>query len=194
MRVHLVRHGECDGTGAVLHGRAAGVALNRAGRRQAVRTARRLADEPLAAIYTSPVERAQETAGIIAALHDLTPITHDGFIEIDYGDWTGRDLRELDGDEHWRAYNVSRSTTAPPRGEHPLAVQSRAVEALEVLRRMHADERIVVVSHADVIRAVVASVLGFSLENSLRLEIAPASVTMLQLNEGWPQVLSLGTR
>lgn len=193
MRVHLVRHGECDGTGAVLHGRAAGVSLNRIGRRQAVRTARRLASEPVTAVYTSPIDRAHETASILAALHDLSVIVHEAFTEIDYGDWTGRDFNELTEDETWRAYNISRSATAPPHGEHPLAVQARATEALDVLRRLHHDETIVVVTHADVIRAIIAHVLGFSLENSLRLEIAPASVSTLHLHDGWPQVLSIGT-
>lgn len=194
MRVHLVRHGACDGTGAVLHGRAAGVSLNAEGRSQARGTAQLLASEPVRAVYTSPIERAAQTAAVIAEPHGLAPLLLNQFIEIDYGEWTGRAFGELADDPLWQQYNRARTTTAPPGGEHPVEVQRRAAAGLRTLLDQHEDDTVVVVSHADVIRAVLAELLGFPLDNALRLAVAPASVSTVLLQRDWLQVLQIGVQ
>lgn len=181
--VLLIRHATCDPVGRQLAGRASGVSLNASGRDQAVRLAAWLAPLSLAAVYASPLARARETAAYLAEPRRLGVVEHDGFTEIEFGAWTGRELESLEGDAHWQRFNGFRSLTRPPGGELMLEAQTRAVRALGDLAARHADERIAVVSHADVLRAAVAFFAGAPLDLFSRLEISPASVTTLELHE-----------
>jgi probable phosphomutase (TIGR03848 family) len=190
-RVLLIRHARCDETGRRLHGRAPGVRLNGDGERDARDLAARLAGEQLAAVYTSPVERARQTAGPIAGRHQLVPVQVDAFTEIDFGGWTGRTLEDLQSDEEWAAFNSLRSVTRAPAGELMLETQQRAVSALLNLRQRHQHQVFAIVSHADVLRAIIAYVLGMPLDHLLRLEIAPASVSVVHFHGRWPQLLHL---
>jgi len=176
----------------VLHGRAPGIALDRSGRSQAVAVARRLAREPVLALHTSPIERAAETAAIIGGLQGVQPIVDEGFTEVDYGAWTLCSIEELAADPAWQAYNAARGTTSPPGGEHPRAMQQRVVEALLSLPLRYPEGAVIVVTHAEPIRAIVAHVLDTTLERSLRLEIAPASVTTLLLRDDVMQLQCVG--
>jgi ribonuclease H / adenosylcobalamin/alpha-ribazole phosphatase len=174
----------CDGTGHVLAGRAAGVSLNAEGRSQAARLAERLRDEPLRAIYSSPLERALDTARAIGKPHRLTPCVDAALNEIDFGEWTGCALDELDSLGAWRDWNERRHAACIPGGERMRDVQARAVGTIEELRERHPKATAVIVSHGDVIKAAVAHYLGMSLDNIGRFDIDPASITTLEM-EPW---------
>lgn len=190
-RVLLIRHASCEETGRRLHGRTPGVRLSPNGVREAQDLAERLRDVPVCAVYTSPVERAVQTARAVAGPHALEPVTDPAFEEIDFGSWTGRTISALEGEAAWASFNALRSLSRAPAGELMLETQMRAVNGLIALRGRHEGETFAVVSHADVLRAVIAYLLGMPLDHVLRLEIAPASVSTVRFNGAWPQLLHL---
>jgi len=187
----LVRHALCDPVGTAITGRAAGVMLNAAGQEQAARLGVRLRALPIDAVYSSPLERARQTAAPLAAAHGVGVEVLDGVGEIDFGEWTGRTFVELDGGAAWRRFNSFRSGTRVPGGELIAEVQARAVAALDTLRERHPDAMVAVVSHGDVIRAALAYYLGTPLDLMQRLEIDPASVSTVVLDADGVRVVRL---
>ncbi|MGI8508082.1 MAG: histidine phosphatase family protein [Gemmatimonadaceae bacterium] len=187
----LVRHAMCDSVGHSLSGRAPGVSLNAEGQAQAARLARRFVGHHIAAIYTSPLDRACETAAAIANVVDRTPVTMTGLNEIDFGEWTGCTFDELKLVDQWKRFNAHRSTTRIPGGETMLEAQARAVAAVEALRVNHPAVSVVAVSHSDMIKAVLAHYAGIALDDLMRIEIAPASVSILSLTEWGDSVVRL---
>ncbi len=185
----LIRHGANDFIGNTLVGRRPGVSLNAEGRAQAEALADRLGRLPIDALYSSPLERARETAAPLADRLGLEVRTCEGIHEIDPGDWTGLTLDELRGLPEWSAYSAYRSGTRCPNGELLLDVQARFVTALERLRADHPGEVLALFSHADPIRIALAYYLGMPLDHVLRLDIAPASVSVLTLSDWGPRVL-----
>jgi probable phosphomutase (TIGR03848 family) len=181
--IFLIRHGETDAVGKTLAGWLPGVHLNQAGIAQAERLAERLPAARIAAIYSSPLERAIETAQPLAGKLGIEPIRREALGEIRFGDWTGREIQELEGDPEWQRFNSFRSSTRAPGGELILEVQVRIVTELTELRRRHPDEAVAVVSHGDVIRAAVAHYAGIPLDLFQRFEISPGSVSILRLSE-----------
>lgn len=190
-RLLLVRHALCEGVGDRLIGRTPGVSLDDRGRAQARELAAMLRHEPITAVHTSPVQRAVETAVALAEPHGLEPAGQEAFTEVDFGDWTGRTIRDLEGDPTWRDFNTMRGTTRIPGGELMAETQLRAVRGLLQVAGEHAGETVAVVSHADVLRALLTHLLGMPLDHMLRLEVAPASVSTVVLHGTWPQVLAL---
>lgn len=193
----LVRHATTDAVGRVLAGRAGGHSLNAAGMREARRLAERLAAEPVRAVYASPLERTMETAAAVAEPHGLTVQALPGVQEIDFGEWTERSFEELEQDGRWREWNERRGGASAPGGESMRNVQVRAVSALvEVVGPAAAlsGGAAVVVSHADVIRAMLAHWLQMPLDLLLRLEVSPASVSAVSLEGGVPRVLWMNER
>ena len=191
MRLFLVRHATCDPVGHSLSGRRPGVGLNAAGRAQAAALGRRLASAPLTAVHSSPLARALETAAALAAPHRLTPHVEPGLAELDFGAWTGRVIDGLRGDGAWTHFNAYRSGTRAPGGELALEAQSRAVAAVLRLADASPDGCVAVVSHADVLKAVVGHLLGVPIDLQHRLEIAPASVTEAELSPWGARVLGV---
>ena len=191
MRLFLVRHAMCDPVGRSLSGRRRGVGLNAAGRAQAAGIARRLAGAPLTAVHSSPLARALETAAAVAAPHALTPCVEPGLAELEFGAWTGREIEGLRGEEQWTHFNAYRSGTRAPGGELALEAQSRAVSAVLRLASTHADGCVAVVSHADVLKAVLGHLLGVPLDLQHRMELAPASVSEAELEPWGARVLSV---
>lgn len=171
----------CDPVGHRLVGRTAGISLNAAGRVQAEQLARRFAGSDIAAVYTSPLDRARETASAIGSIVHRDPVDLAALNEIDFGAWTGCTFDELAPLPEWQRFNAHRSTTRIPGGELMLEAQARAVAAVEQLRQRHADETVVAVSHSDMIKAVLAHYAGIALDNLLRVDIDPASVSVLLL-------------
>lgn len=167
--------------------------LSAAGREQAAVLTEQFASTRLAAIYTSPLRRAADTADLIARPHLLQPVVMDAFTEVDYGDWTGAAVADLEDDADWRDYNTLRGMTRIPGGELILETQARAVAGLLEVQRRHEERTILVVSHADVIRAILGHLLGIPMDHLLRLEIAPASVSTIELAGAWPRVLCMGS-
>lgn len=182
VRVLLVRHANGPHVGRILAGRAGGSALDDAGHAQAEQLAARLARWGVTAIRSSPLERALRTAQPLADLLGLDVQPCDAFTELDYGEWTGVEYGLLGDDPAWRDYNGFRSATRIPGGETMLEAQARAVGELLGWRDRHPDGTVVVVSHADVIRSVLAYFLGMPLDLAQRLAVDPASVSELELH------------
>ncbi|WP_158046108.1 histidine phosphatase family protein [Skermanella pratensis] len=190
--IHLVRHGEHDLSPGLLAGRTPGVPLSGRGIEQARRTAERLAQAGgIAAVYSSPLERTSRTAGIIADRLGLPAEISVALIEIDFGDWTGRPFAELNTREDWRRWNHFRSGTRPPGGETMAEVQARVLGFIEKLVARGPRSSAVLVSHCDVIRAVLAHCLGMPLDLLLRLEVATASVSTVEIGPWGPRILRI---
>ncbi|MCR0982865.1 histidine phosphatase family protein [Roseomonas populi] len=187
----LLRHAAHDRVGSTLCGRMPGVTLGETGRAQAAALAGHLARARIEAVHSSPMERAQETAAPVASQLGLGVRTDEAFTEIDFGTWTGRSFEALNGDPDWVRWNTHRATAGTPGGETMAAAQARAVAGAERLRAANPEGRIAVVSHADVIKAVLAHFLRLSLDEIHRFEIAPASISALALWEGDGKVLSM---
>jgi probable phosphoglycerate mutase len=190
----LVRHATGDHVGRVLAGRAPGVRLSEAGRREAERLAGRLAGRAVHAVYTSPLERARETAEPIARRLGLEPCVAPGVTELDFALWSGRAIDGFADDATWRHFNAYRSGTRIPGGESMLEAQARAVDELLRLRARHDGETVVVVSHADVIRALLGHFAAVPMDLLLRFEISPASVTELELEEWGARIVCVNER
>nr|WP_255647552.1 histidine phosphatase family protein [Ensifer sp. IC4062] len=188
----LVRHAAHDSVGSFLAGRSADVPLGSAGRQQATRLAARLAREDIAAIYASPRKRTQETAAAIAAVSGLGEIkTVDALDEVDFGSWSGKTFEVLNTDPLWRQWNCTRSLVRAPSGETMLDVQQRIMTLVETLCRHSGGGKIVFVSHADVIKALVCQVLGLSTDAWARFDIAPASISVVVVGDWGAKVLQL---
>jgi broad specificity phosphatase PhoE len=168
-----------------------GVALNGDGRDEAARAAARLRDEGVVALYTSPVQRTRETADAIGAATGLAPAVDDRLIEIDFGDWTGAAFTDLDGDPDWRRWNEARSVARAPNGEDMAQVQDRLVRFVTDMQTRHPGGRVCAVSHADVIKALIAKALGFSLDRHWALEVSPGSVSVICAGDWGMKVLSV---
>jgi len=162
-----------------------GVNLNSEGLAQAEQLASVLnARYKIAGIVSSPLERAMQTALPIARPCELTIEIDDGITEIDFGSWMGKSFDELNGLAGWKRYNRSRSTSQPPGGESMMEVQARAWKTLERLTQRPSsseDATIAVISHGDVIRALLLLFLGIPIDHIHRMEIAPASVSEVLL-------------
>jgi probable phosphoglycerate mutase len=117
--------------------------------------------------------------------------TRAGLTEVDFGEWTGRALASLEGDPVWRLYNTQRGRCAIPGGETMLGTQARVVGELERLHRLHPEGAVAVVSHGDVLRAAVLHYLGVPLDLFERVELEPASVSVVHLGPAGPRVLLL---
>lgn len=181
----LIRHALCDHVGREIAGRRADIHLNAAGTVQVRRLVEELDGARLDAIVSSPLARARETALPLAERRNLEVRYDDRLAEIDYGDWTGQRLESLRADDRWARFNSLRSVTRVPGGELMLEVQARGVSAIEAIREEFPDGRCAVVSHGDVIRGLVAHFAGIPLDLFLRIEIAPASVSVVTLSEQW---------
>lgn len=187
----LIRHGLNPLVGRALAGRTPGVHLSDEGQAQARALAERLSTVPIRAIYSSPLERARETAEPLASALGLEVRMLVDAVEFGIGDWTGRTFAELEGDPHWRAFNTFRSATRPPSGETALEVQARMVRGIERICTDHPGEMVVLVSHADVIRAALAYFAGVPLDLAHRIEIRPASITTLRLSREFVFILGV---
>ena len=187
----LLRHAAHDRLGRVLCGRMPGVTLGEAGRAHAARLAERLSRETVAAVYSSPLERARETAEPIAARLGLSVEIAPEIDEIGFGEWSGRSFEELDRDPRWAAWNAARSVSRPPGGETMLEAQSRAVGFIERLRRTHGDGAAALVSHADLLKSVLAFFLGLPLDLIGRFEVGPASLSTVVVGDWGAKVLTV---
>jgi probable phosphoglycerate mutase len=164
----------------VIAGRQRGVHLNAIGKEQAEKIANALAALPIDAIYCSPLERACETAAPLANKLRLPLQIADEFNEIDFGDWTNCPFVRLDDVPEWQRWNRFRSAAFTPGGDSMLAVQTRALAKISEVRTRHSF--VAVFTHGDVIRAVLAHFLGVHLDLFQRIEIDPASASLIELH------------
>ena len=187
----LVRHGHTDAAGKRLTGRAPGVHLNELGRRQAERLVERLEGVRIDAIVSSPLERCRETAAPLAKARGRAVDVGRAWIEVGYGEWTGRSISQLRRTKLWRRVMFAPSNVRFPGGESLLEVQGRAVDATLDIAARHARGTVVVVSHADVIRLLVAHVAGMHADHLQRLSIDTASITAVSISDGVPRLLTV---
>lgn len=187
----LIRHAEHALLDHAIVGRAAGVQLSPEGIRQAEALAERLEGSSIRALYSSPLERARATAAAIAAIVGLEVQTVEELNEIDFGEWTDRTLVDLHELEEWRRFNAFRSGSRIPGGETIIEVQARMLRLIERLCTLHPIETVALVGHGDPIKAALAYYLGVPLDLAQRIEISPASVSIVRLERYGPQVLLL---
>ncbi len=190
----LVRHGTTPTTGTVLPGRAPGLSLSDRGREEAAAAAERLgALHRVGALYASPLERAQETAAPIARRLGLPVTTEPGLLECDFGEWTGADLKALAKLPAWTTVQRWPSGWRFPGGESFSEMQLRLSDCLAALVARHPGETVVAVSHADPIKAALAGALGVPLDLFQRIQVAPASVSVVAYGVSGPAVLAVNT-
>lgn len=188
---YFVRHGSNDYLGKALAGRLVNVHLNDRGRAEAEQTATVLAKLGIQRIISSPLERAIETAEPLAQKTGLMIEISPEIIEIDFGDWTGKTMKELEADTAWKDFNLYRSGTRIPSGETMLEAQTRMVAFLEKLRCENPNQTIALFSHGDPIKSVFAYYLGIPLDLFTRIEISPGSYSIVRLESWGPQILAI---
>jgi broad specificity phosphatase PhoE len=187
----LIRHATNNTVGKRLAGRMACVSLNEEGIQQAQQLALRLQSVQIDCVYSSPLERAVETAAPIASLQHVETITSNDFIEIQFGDWTNSTFDSLKDDDTFKRFNSFRSCTRVPGGETMLEAQLRIVSGIQKLHAAQPGKTLAIVSHADVIKSAVLYFTGMPLDLFQRIEISPASVTILQLDDYAARLLLL---
>jgi probable phosphomutase (TIGR03848 family) len=219
----FVRHGTTPTTGAVLPGRAPGLHLADRGRTEAEAVAGRLAELTIpatalvtaeaagkgkgkakgkangkggltvAAVYASPLERARETAAPIAKQLGLKVSIERGLIEMDFGEWTGAELKSLRKLPEWTTVQRYPSGFQFPGGEAFSAMRARIAATVAQLCHRHPGQAIVAVSHADVIKAAVSDALGTHLDLFQRIVVSPCSVTAISYSPTGPIVLAVNS-
>ena len=188
--VYFVRHGENNWTEShKLAGRAPGVHLNDYGRQQAIALGERLAKVKFRAIYASPLERTMETAQAIASHHQLKVQACAGLLEVDYGKWTGQEIKKLAKKKSWPVIQFYPSGAGFPQGETMYGMQARFIQEVSTLVASHPGETIAIVGHADLIKAAVAHYLGVHFDLFQRIVVSTASITAVTFTKMGPRVL-----
>jgi probable phosphoglycerate mutase len=187
----LIRHGATNDVGKILSGTRKGVLLNEEGLRQASELAYTFSSFTIDYVYSSPLERALETARPIAAAVGADVSSAEEFGELEFGKWTGKTFAELDGDTDWRHFNSCRSICRAPGGESLGDARRRVMPFLHILSQRHPGERVIAVTHADIIKTIVLSCLGASLDHLHHFRIDTASVTIVEFDGRNAQLAAL---
>lgn len=185
-RLYLIRHGQTAHSAADRFSGASDVGLTTAGRQQAQRLAQRLARQPIAALYSSPLRRTVETATIVGRPHGLIPILQADLREIDYGVWETRRRRDVLAEYpvEFAAWEEDPLSLAPPGGETGSAVLARALPALQAIAANHPRQTIAVVSHKTTIRLMLCGLLGIDPRGyRARLDQSPACLNIIDWDE-----------
>ena len=183
----LIRHGENDFVGKRLAGHLPGVHLNEKGRKQAELIADALKNAPVKAIYSSPLERAVETAQPLGAALNLPVNIHPGLIELDFGAWQGKTTRQMHRMKAWKTVMEKASEMRFPQGESYVEAQARLVNAIEEIKgASEKNDLVACFSHCDSIRLLLTHYLNMPLDDFHRLNIDTASISLLYLGEGRP--------
>jgi broad specificity phosphatase PhoE len=190
-KILLIRHATTDAVGHSLSGRLPGIHLNAVGIAQAERLADRLRAFNISEVYSSPMERAVETAKPIVERLSRRCIIEEAFVELDFGKWTNLSFQELEGDPQFKHFNTFRSNTRIPGGEMMLEAQARMIAGLEKLAAKHPDQTVAVISHSDLIKSAIAHFAGTHLDLMQRFEISPASLSIVAVYEDTAQILLL---
>jgi probable phosphomutase (TIGR03848 family) len=187
----LVRHAVTEVTGKRLTGQLPGFHLSDEGRRQAELVAERLASMPIAAVYSSPLERCFETAEPLARARRLDVVTVPELVDVGYGRWSGRPLAALYRTKLWRQLVHAPSAVRFPEGETLGEVQRRAVGALDAIVARHPKRVVAVFTHADVVRLAIAHYAGTHIDMFQRMVVSPGSVSAVALGERVPRIVRL---
>lgn len=195
MTVILLRHGRSTAnTALTLAGRTPGVGLDETGLSQAAALRDRLEGLPVEAVVRSPLLRCRQTVEPLAAEFGLDPVIEEGLVEVDYGDWTGRPLKDLVAEKMWSVVQQHPSSAVFPGGESLAGMATRAVEAVRHRDRLLAEQAgrdvlWVACSHGDVIKSVLADAYGMHLDQFQRIVVDPASVSVVRYTSHRPFIL-----
>jgi len=180
--IYLVRHGKTDFIGKKLCGNLPGIHLNEEGREQAQKAADYLSNFPIKAIYSSPIERAFETAEIIGYQSSLQVYPADYLREIHFGDLQGKGEKDLLDHPLWKKFNTLPADVCFPNGESVVEVRNRVAKGLEILsHEFGKEDQLVCVAHSEVLRLAVCWLLDLPLDNFHRLTIDPASISKIEI-------------
>jgi probable phosphomutase (TIGR03848 family) len=191
----LLRHGRSSANAAgVLAGRTPGVELDDTGRAQAARVVERLAGVPLAEVVSSPALRCEQTVAPLLAARGLALVTEPQLAEVDYGSWTGRELKKLSDEPLWRVVQAHPSAAVFPDGEGLAGMQARAVAAVRRqdarITAAHGPRAVwLACSHGDVIKSILADALASHLDNFQRIVVDPCSISVVLYTETRPFVV-----
>jgi probable phosphoglycerate mutase len=189
----LMRHGESEAQGYIA-GRSENIHLSTKGRNEADELAEVLSHLKLFSsgqldlFFSSPLTRTYETAEIISHRLKKEFTTNETFLEVDFGNWTGKRFSELRGNSDWERFNSFRTGTIIPGGETMAAVQLRMVTEIERLRKEFPDKVIGIVSHGDPIRSVICYYTGIPLDFMTRVTISTASLSIIEINDNGPVI------
>jgi len=196
----FVRHGRTPTTGTKLPGRAPNLHLSDEGKSQAEMIAKEIEKSSssflgakVSAVYASPMERTQETAKPIAKSLNLRVRTLQGLNECNFGDWTGRRLRDLSKLKSWSTIQKQPSNFRFPNGESFTEMQNRMLKTVDKILERHSGETVVCVSHADPIKSILASAVGTPLDLFQRILVGPCSASMVLYTKERPLVLTLNS-
>lgn len=199
--VILVRHGRTTANASgLLAGRTPGIKLDEVGHEQVARAGERLGDVPLVGVVTSPLERCRQTAKAIVSRQANKPkvVTDKGITECDYGDWQGRSLSDLAKEDLWSIVQIHPAAATFPGGESMATMQARAVAAVRrhdaAIEAEHGAGAVwAAVSHGDIIKAILADALGMHLDLFQRINVDPASVSIIRYTSARPYVVATNT-
>ncbi len=189
--VHLIRHVPHEHQDVIQVGRMGDVEVAKGSEKRFKALAERFKREKIAAVYASPIHRAQLTAHAIADPAGLTVHTREDLNELDAGEWTGQSFEALHQDPRYKPWNEARSLARCPGGESMLEVQSRMIRWLETARLDHPDEAIVAVSHGDPLKTILLLLLGLPLDAYGRIEVEPGSISTAVVGDWGAKVLKL---
>ncbi len=190
--VLLVRHGENEWVSSgKLAGRTPNVHLNDKGRAQAEALAKYLAIQPIEAIYSSPLERCQETAEPLAQVLGMSVQIEPAVLEVDYGDWHGVDLKKAAKSPEWAIVQHYPSTFHFPQGESLRHTQQRAIDGVERILAGHPNAVVAIFSHGDVIRTLLAHYAGVPFDLFQRLQIGTGSISTIAFFDGRPAIVNM---
>jgi probable phosphoglycerate mutase len=192
--IYLLRHGENDfiGKSHKLAGWLPDVHLNDRGRLQAEALAEILSSTKIDAIYASPLDRTLETARPLAKAKGLEIKKRKGIGEIGYGRWEGKTLKALSKRKLWPIIQNTPSLARFPDGESFVEAQDRVVAEVEALRAIHKSPKaaFACVTHADVIKLIIAHYMGIPLDLFQRIVVMPASISILKIDQV-PRLITL---
>lgn len=193
--VVLIRHAHSIANGSgILAGRTQGVTLSPTGRKQAQELAKRLGVIPIKSLRSSPLERCEQTISPwLKKFADTNPKlsvqVDEDLSEVDYGEWTGRKLRSLSKESLWKTVQVEPSKVVFPDGESMRAMQDRAMRALQRGLDKRGRGHVILVSHGDVLKSIIASALNMHLDEFQRIVIDPASISILDYSTSKPRLI-----
>jgi broad specificity phosphatase PhoE len=188
----LIRHGETDFVGKRLSGHLPGIHLNPTGKRQADDLAQNLRGAPIKAIYSSPLERALETALPLSQISGIPIKICQGLSEINFGTWQGKTIKQMHRLKLWKVVVEKPSEMQFPKGETFLEAKQRLVTVIDEINDAHAETDLVAVfSHSDSISLLVSHFLNMPLDDFHRVSIDTASISVLMLGKGQPTIRHL---
>ncbi len=185
---YLIRHGSIDYNRRI-PGRQPGILLSDEGQSQALSLVKRFSAIPIDAIYSSPLERALTTALPVANAKQCPVEKRDELNEIDFGKWTGMLFDELEGNWQWKQFHYYRNGCQIPDGELMIEVQQRMIKLINEIYQKLPDKNVLLFSHNDPIKSVIAYFCGISLDQFLRVSISTGSVSAVRIEKGEVRVL-----